>query len=207
VFKWSCFAVAVVFLAATGWMLNDIRLEVRHAGELVRATGDTVKEHLPTIVEKSKQTTAVLAAQLPEIVGKVKTTTDTLATLANDISQVRKLLVGDRKPKAGEHLLEYANSVLDKIDEASGTIGLKPLIPGKGPTNPGSVQEWVVRARREALGLAVLGVTRKQMAIELARNWFKASWYIQFKGEKTVPLLDWLKANHPPTRELWSNEK
>jgi len=189
VFKWSCFGVAVVFLAIAGWMLNDIRLEVRRAGEVARTTGEIVNQHLP------------------EIVAKVKTTTDTVATLANDISQVRKLLVGDRKPKPGEHLLEYANSVLDKIEASGGMIGLKPLISGKGPTTPIPAQDWVVKGRREALGLAVLGVTRKQLAIELGRNWFKASWYIQPKGEKTVPLLDWLKANHPPTRELWADEK
>src|SRR5262245_65871722 len=111
-FKWCCFLVAVVFLGVAGWMLNDIRLEIRRVGETARNTGDAVNQHLPTIVEKSKQTTEVVAEHLPEVVAKVKTTTDTVAALAEDIRQVRQLLGLDSKVKRDETLVGYANGVL-----------------------------------------------------------------------------------------------
>ncbi|MCI0460481.1 MAG: hypothetical protein L0Z62_26300 [Gemmataceae bacterium] len=206
-FKWSCFGVAVIFLAAVGWMLNDIRLEVRQAGEMARATSQTVNQHLPTIVDRSKQITEVVATRLPEVVEKVKITTDVTANLADDIKQVRQLLVGDSKGKREENLLAYANGVVETIGKSGGAIGLKPLIPGKGPTTPVPAQDWASKARREALGLAILGTSKKDMVTELSRNWFRAAWYIQTQGEKSVPLLDWLKVNHAPTRELWAQQK
>src|SRR5262245_31743435 len=169
-------------------MLNDIRLEVRRVGETVRGTGQAVNEHLP------------------EIVGKARTTSDTLAALAEDVRQVRQLL-GLKEGSRDKNLVAYANGVVERIEASGGSIGLKHPVPGKGLLNPVPAREWAGRARREALGLALLGVSQKEMATGLSRNWLRAPWYIQVKAEEPVPLLDWLKANHPPTRELWAEGK
>src|SRR6266498_4105781 len=70
VFRWTCLAVAAIFLSGLTWMVNDVRLHVRQSGETVQTTGETINKRLPEIVEK------------------VETTTDTLAELAADIRQL-----------------------------------------------------------------------------------------------------------------------
>jgi hypothetical protein len=204
-FKWSCFAVAVVFLAGVGWMVNDIRLEVRRTGELTRSTAATINQHLPTIMEKSKQTTEIVVEQLPELVGDIKTTARVLALLAEDISQVRQFVVGDGGSKRDENLLAYGQGVLKKIGASGGMIGQKNPLPSKKLIRSSSAEEWARSARWEVLYLAARGKDKKEIVTALSTTLFgKANWYIQLRGEKMVPLLDWLKANHPPTRELFS---
>jgi hypothetical protein len=206
-FKWSCFGVAVIFLAATSWMLNDIRLEVRRAGEITLTTAQTVNEHLPTIVDRSKQITGVVAEHLPDIVAKARTTTDTLAAVAQDLRHVREWF-GFKKAAGEPDVMAYADGLLEKVKASGGTIGLKNPLPGsKGLVKSVSAEQWVAGAHTEAKLLNLGGVSKKTMATQLAKNKFQFFWYIQVRGEEPVRLLDWLKANPPPTRELWSGEK
>ena len=56
VFKWVCLVVAVVALAGLGWMLNDIRLQVKGLGEKA-----------DTVLKQSEQVTRQLDDQIPRI--------------------------------------------------------------------------------------------------------------------------------------------
>ena len=38
-FKWICLGVAVFFLVLLSWMVNDLRLQARHSGQVVKETG------------------------------------------------------------------------------------------------------------------------------------------------------------------------
>src|SRR5213592_3163132 len=111
-FRWVCLGIGVVFLAVMTWMVNDVRLHVRQSGETVQTTGETINEHLP------------------EIVDKTRTTTDTLAELAADIRQLKELAGVTSSPR-DQNLVAYANSVLGLIEKSGGTIGLKKKLGGK----------------------------------------------------------------------------
>jgi hypothetical protein len=184
-FKWVCLAVAVVFLALLIWLINDLRLELRRSSAMVQTAGQTINEHLPAIVDKTRRTTDTLAEQLPEIVDKARTSTETLAELAEDMN-----------------LVAYANSVLDSIEASGGMIGLKKAFGAKGLKNPVPAREWVVGARKEAILLTILSNSKAEFGTRLTRNKFHSPWYIQIGEQEPLTLLDWLKANHPATREL-----
>jgi hypothetical protein len=200
-FKWICLAVAVVFLSVLTWMLNDMRLELRRSSELLQKTGKTINEHLPAIVDKTRKTTDSLAEHLPEIVQKLRTTASTVAELTEDIRQLRELVGLAGGGKRDDGLVAYANSVLGAVEKSGGVIGLKKL-GGRGLKNPVPAKEWVVGARREALVLSLLARSRAEMLTRLGKNKFGFNWYLQVGDGEPVTLIDWLKANHPPTQEL-----
>jgi hypothetical protein len=199
-FKWACLAVACVFLGLLAWLANDLRLEVHQSAQIVRDTGATINESLPAIVDKTRKSTDTLAEHLPEIVEKTRTTTETLAELAEDIRQLKEL-AGVSTPARDKNLIAYATSVLDFIDASGGTIGLKKTL-GSGLKSPVPAREWAVGARKEALLLTVLSNSKKEFLTRLTRNKFRFPWYIQFGEKEPVTLLDWLKTNHPATKEL-----
>src|SRR5215510_1037258 len=155
-FRWACLAVGVVFLTLLTWMVNDVRLHVRRSGETVQTTGETINEHLP------------------EIVNKVDTTVDTLAELATDIRQLKELAGVTNSPR-NQNLVAYANSVVSLIERSGGTIGLKKKLGGKGLKNESSAKEWAAGARKEALFLAILARSKKDLVTRLAKNKFGSS--------------------------------
>jgi hypothetical protein len=182
-FKWSCLAAAVLFLTSLTWMINDVRLEIRRSTQMLQATGQTVNEHLPTIVEKTR------------------TSTETLAGLAEDIRQLKEL-AGVSDVARDKSLVLYADSVLDAIEAAGGTIGLKKALGGSGLKSASPAKEWVVAARKEALFLTAVSKSKQELLTRLVENKFGSPWYIQFADEEPVTLLDWLKAHHAATGEL-----
>ncbi len=200
-FRWACLGVTVVFLSVTGWMLNDMRLELRRSGQLLRTTGQTVNEHLPIIMERTRKATDNLAENLPEIAKRVRTTMATVSELTDDVRQLRELLGLPRGTSRDNTLAAYATGMLDTLERSGGVIGLKKAL-AKGMKNPVPAKEWVVGARREAMLLVLLGraKSKQEMLSRLSKNWLGSNWYIQIDDRDPVTVLDWLKANHPPTR-------
>jgi hypothetical protein len=182
-FKWVCLGVAVVFLTVLVWMVNDIRVEVRRTVEAAQTTGRTVNEQLPVIVEKTRATT------------------ETVAELAADVRQLKQLAGMAGAPR-DQNLVAYADGVLDAIEKSGGTIGLKKLLGGGGLKDTLPAREWAVGARKEAVLLTVVAHSRRELATRLGKNKFGAPWYIQVGGAEPVPLLDWLRANHPPSKDV-----
>jgi hypothetical protein len=193
-FKWICLVVATVFLAVLSWLVNDLRLEIR------RST-DTINEHLPEIVDKSRKTSRVVAERLPEIVEKTRKTTDTLAELAADIRQLKEL-AGVAGTARDQNLVAYADSVLDAVEASGGNIGLTKKVFGSGLKDVRPAKDWVVGARKEALLLTVLAKSKKELLERLAKNKFGSDWYIQVGGSEPVTLLEWLKKNHAESKDL-----
>ena len=204
-FKWLCLAVAVIFLVVLGWMVNDIRLQVRQTSHVVHDTGQTVNEHLPIIVEKSRTSTDLVAEHLPAIIETTRTTTETLAELAEDIRQLKELL-GVAHTARDQNLVAYADSVLKSIEAAGGTIGLKKSLGGSGLKHPLPAKEWAVGARKEAVYLTVVAKSKKDLVTRLANNWLGSPWYLQVEGKEPVKLLDWLEVHHAATKELWTEK-
>ncbi len=201
-FKWLCLAVAVIFLSVLGWMVNDIRLQVRRSVNTVQTAGATINQELPSIVAKSKQTTDVVAEHLPEIVTKVQQTTETLAELSQDIRQLKEL-AGVSSTARDKSLVAYADSALDEIQQSGGTIGLKKTF-GSGLKSELPAKEWVVGARKEALILTVLAKSKAELLERLSHNKFGSDWFIQIGEAEPLTLQAWLKEHHAATKELSS---
>lgn len=192
-FKWVCLALASVFLLVVLWMLNDVRLEVRRHGQ-------AVSEHLPDIVAKTRQTTDLVAERLPTLVEKTEKTADTLAELAEDVQQIKEL-AGVSNTARDKNLVAYANSVMETLEASNASVGVTKTL-GSGLKNLQPAKEWVVAARKEALLLTLLATSKQELVRRLATTKFGGSWMLQFDGMEPVPMLDWLKANHPQTKEL-----
>jgi len=217
-FRWACLAVAAAFLGVAAWILNDVRLQVRHSADLVREAATTVNKDLPDLVAKSRQTTEVVATNLPEVVAKVKAATDTVseslpevvdrvdrttevvAELAEDIRQLKEL-AGLTSGKRDEGLVAYANSLLKKIESSGGTIGVKKLT-GRGLKNTQPAAEWAAGARKEAVLLTILAKSKKEMLTRLGKTKLGLNWYIELPSKDPVPLIDWLRETHAETKAL-----
>lgn len=193
-FKWVCLSVAVVAVVVLGWMINDLRLEARKSVH-------TINEHLPVIVEKTRRTADVVNDKLPGILSRAETTGTTLAELAHDVQMLKQLAGVDSKAR-DQGLVAYADSVLDLLEKQPGQIGLRKKLGGSGLKDTVPVKEWVVAARREALLLTVLVKSRRELLERLTRNKFGSDWYLELPGQTPVRLSDWIKANHPASKEL-----
>jgi hypothetical protein len=199
-FKWACLGVAVVFLSAVLWLLNDIRVQVRQSGRVVDDAGQTVNAELPVIVQRTRSTSEIVAKNLPDVVKRIDRTTEVVAELAEDIRQLKEL-AGLKAVPRDKNVVAYAESVLQKVAASGGEIGVKKTI-GKGLKNTRPATEWVDAERREAALMAILGRSKKQMLQSIVTTKLGFYWYIQLPGKQPVRLLDWLKENHEETRNL-----
>jgi hypothetical protein len=217
-FKWICLAVAVVFLSAALWMLNDIRLHVRRTAAVIDDAGETINADLPVIVSRTKTTSEAVSKNLPEVVDRVRAgtesvskslprvidrvekTSEVMAELAEDVRQLKEL-AGLSKTPRDKSVVAYAESVLQKIAASGGGIGTKKTV-GRGLKTTRPAAEWVEAERREAALMAVLGRTKKEMLRAIVKTKWGTDWYIQVPDQQPVKLLDWLRENHDETKAL-----
>jgi hypothetical protein len=213
-FRWTCLGLAASFLAGVAWMLNDIRLQVRRSADLIHESGGTIQEHLPPIVEKTRQTTEVVSKNLPlvvervkqsteivgetlpEVIDRVDRTTEVVAELADDIQQLKEL-AGLVSKKRDANLVAYTNSLLRLLEGAKLEIGSKQFL-GKGLRNGVPASEWVA-SRRKWTALRLLRMSSRQEVVQgLTHGWYAAE-----PGGEARPLLEWVRAHHPETQSLF----
>ena len=177
VFKWSCFGLAAVVCAVLLYLVNDMRQEIRR-------TNDTVNAHLP------------------QILTNVNTATTTLAALSGDINSFRDLagLAGSTPQDAS--LVAYADSIVDFLEQQpQGQIGLQKLV-GKGLKDVITSAEWARDSRKEALWLTVRASTKQELLERMAKNKFGSDWYFTAPGIEPMPLIEFLRLNHPASKGL-----
>jgi hypothetical protein len=175
-FKWICLAVATLVLAIFGWMVNDLRQEIKQATH-------TANENLPQILERSR------------------VTAETFAEIAEDVKQLKELAGLTAGPR-DKNLVAYANSVLARVEREDASIGLKKTV-GKGLSSPAPAKEWAVNARKEAVYLTIVAKSRTELLHRLCQTLvLQRTLYIQHGDKEPVKLLDWIKANHAESKEL-----
>ena len=175
IFRWACFALAAITAGTLLWIVNDMRVEVKR-------TNETIDQHLP----------AVLA--------NVKTATETLANVSKDIESLRDLTglttgTGDRS------LVQYADSILDFLETQQGKIGRTKTL-GDGLKDVVPVQDWVAGARKEALWLSFRADTKQELLDRLGKTKFGEHWMFAPASGAPVPLIDFLKQQHPDSKGL-----
>jgi len=169
-------AVAVWF----GWMLNDLRLELKRSAQ-------TVHRDLPVILANTRKST------------------ETLAEVSGDIKELRNLAGVEDAPR-DKTLVTYADGLLDLVEAQTGAqVGVEKLI-GKSLSDPLPAKEWVAGARKEAVWLTFRAKSRAELLDRLTQNRFGSEWKIQFADEPPQSLRDWLVEHHPPTTEAMAQE-
>src|SRR5262249_28455967 len=87
VFKWTCLLVAVVALAGFGWMLNDMRLEVKRLAPKVEQLTDRSEDlvarldkQLPPVLAHAERISTQLDSQLPRILAQTESAGKSVST-------------------------------------------------------------------------------------------------------------------------------
>ncbi|HEX6984067.1 MAG TPA: hypothetical protein VF170_01765 [Planctomycetaceae bacterium] len=172
--------VLLIVLVWLGWMVNDLRLELKRSAE-------TVNQNLPVILENTRKST------------------ETLAEVSRDIKDLRDL-AGVQDAPRDETLVAYADGVLDLVEsQADAQIGIEKLI-GKNLSDPLPAPEWVAGARKEAVWLTFRAKSKRELLDRLTESKFGSPWKIRIGDADPVPLRDWLVENHSPTAEVAAEE-
>ena len=179
-FKWTCLAAALIVSGVMLWMLNDVRVHIRKSV-------DTVNRDLPMILDKTRDSA------------------DTMSTLSQDIKQLRELVVGDQTTRDA-NIVAYETEILKLIENSGGKIGTKKLI-GTGLSDPVPAREWVARERKLALWDQARSSSKADLLNRIGRSTvMNRTWYIDTGDKSTNSLVDWVKANHAPSRDLENQE-
>jgi hypothetical protein len=171
-------AAVVLFLLVGwfGWMLNDLRLELKRSAQ-------TVHRDLPVILANTRKST------------------ETLAEVSRDIKDLRNLAGVEDVPR-DETLVAYADSVLDLIEsQQDAAVGKEKLI-GTALDDPLPAAEWAAGARKEAVWLTLRAKSKRELLDRLTESKFGSPWKIQVGDAEPVPLREWLVEHHPPTAEI-----
>src|SRR5262249_28349888 len=148
VYKWICLGVAVVALAAFGWMLNDLRLEVKGLGAkadriLTQAEGVTtqldshlphllkqsetaatnINSHLPKILANTEQASVTINTGLPRLIATSEVAVDNLADLSDSFKQYKGLMGVVHVATQNKGLFSYGSSILSLISGTGASIG------------------------------------------------------------------------------------
>jgi hypothetical protein len=194
-FKWSCLAVATAALLVFGWMLNDLRLEIKR-------TGEHLNQQLPRILEQTEQVTRTANDNLPHLLERSRVTAETFAEIAEDIKQLKELAGVTAGPR-DKTLVSYAISVLARVEKEDASVGLRNPIPRGGLLRASPAKQWVADVRLWAVFLASRPKPKADYLKELCEMpLLKQPYYIQHGDQAPVPLLDWLKANHAESKSL-----
>ncbi|MGC1273834.1 MAG: hypothetical protein WBC44_09020 [Planctomycetaceae bacterium] len=173
-------AVLAIALVAFGWMLNDLRLELKRSAA-------TVNRNLPVILDNTRKTT------------------ETLAEVSSDIKDLRNL-AGVQETPRDETLVVYADTLLDLIEaQQNTTIGTEKLV-GQSLSDPLPARDWVAGARKEAVWLTFRAKSKRELLDRLTESKFGSPWKIQTGDAEPIALRDWLVENHPVTAEVAADE-
>jgi len=176
-------AAAVVLLAFAawfGWMLDDLRRELKRSAQ-------TVNRDLPVILSNTRESS------------------ETLAEVSGDIKELRNLAGVEDAPR-DKTLVTYADSILDLIESQEAIIGTEKLI-GKSLSDPLPAAEWAAGARKEAVVLTFRAKSKQELLDRLTESKFGSPWKIQFGEAEPLELKVWLIENHPPTAEVAVRQK
>ncbi|MBI5367499.1 MAG: hypothetical protein HZA54_10720 [Planctomycetes bacterium] len=183
-FRWSALAIALLACAVLGWVVFDLRRDLKR-------TTETVNQNLPRILEHTQKTTQVLA------------------NLSEDVRALRDLAgLADGAGGAvrDPSLVRYADDVLDRIEASGAQIGLAKKVFGSGLKDLLPAAEWVRGARKEALWLAFRATSREELLRGIGQNMYGSKWFIQAAGKEPVELETWVREGEGAATEGGSRE-
>ena len=205
-FKWVCLLVAVAALSVFGWMLNDIRLDVKGVTGKTEKVVDDLDRHLPRIISQTEKATATVDERLPSLLATVETTADNLDDLSERFAEYRDLMGGVNGAKPKEDLLTYGTGILDLLEGQKATIGVKNTAPAAAPaagtgTPPAAelrravpAKAWAEKSRKDVRFLSLVAKSNPEVLHALCRSNSPAPLYIQLAEQAAPRLLeDWVR--------------
>jgi hypothetical protein len=201
VFKWLCLLVAVIALAVYGWILNDVRRDVKGLAERAdrqltqteQVTGQ-LERHLPRILAQAEQAATAVNAQLPALLARSEDAVDNLAELSDRFQDYQGLMGAVHAGKKDNDLFAYGASLLKLIgDQKSATVGVKKPGPSQELRRARPAGDWAKRARGDARFLSLAASSKAEVLHGLARTASAAPLYIQLEKQAPRLLGDWLQ--------------
>lgn len=225
-FKWACLLVAVAALGGLGWMLNDLRLEVKglapkvdrliaKADELLEKTDKQLPRiltqteqvtaqldrHLPALLTQTQQAATTINTQLPTLLAKTEVAIDNVAELSDNFKQYKGLfglVSGGSQQDKG--LFSYGSSVLSWLGGQTATVGKKPVGSSQPLRQVATAKEWAAGARTDAHFLSLVAKSKGEVLHGLAHTKAASPWHIQLPGQAPKLLSDWLKETHAESK-------
>jgi hypothetical protein len=227
VFKWSCLLVAVVALAAFGWMLNDLRLEVKglapkadrllaRAEELLdktdaqlprilsqtEQTTAQLDRHLPRILARAEQAAGTINTRLPTLLARSEVAIDNVADLSENFKQYKGLMGIVHVATQDKGLFSYGTSLLSFLGGHDAGIGVRPAGSSQALRQVTPAKEWASAARGDAHFLSLVAKSKEDVLHGLARTKSSAPWHIQVGKQPPRLLAEWIKEAHPESKGL-----
>jgi hypothetical protein len=207
-FKWVCLLVACAALAAFGWMLNDVRVQLRsltgqldqHLPHILTNTEqltERLDRNLPRLLTSAERASTTINEHLPVLLVQATTAADNLAELSDNFAQYRGLLGTVHSSSQNKDLLTYGASILDLIEGQNATLGVKkaPAEPVSKPSLP--AKQWVAAARKQNNFLSLVAASKADVLHGLARTNTATPWFIKIGDQAPRLLADWIKDVHP----------
>jgi hypothetical protein len=213
VFKWVCLLVAVLALSAFGWMLNDIRLQVKGLTERIdqqlpsiltetQHVTNQLDRHLPKLLDQTEQAVASVNTQLPQVLVHTETAADNLADLSDSFTQYKGLMGVVHGGSQNKSMLSYGTSLLDLIQGQPATIGVKKAGPNPGLKQPVPARQWASASRKHVNFLSLIATNKAEMLHALARTHSARALHIQFADQAPRLLADWIREIHADSKDL-----
>jgi hypothetical protein len=224
-FKWICLLVAIAALGGFGWMLNDMRVEVKALAEKAdRLTGQAevllakTDEHLPQIMAQTEKVTSQLDSHLPRILRTTEkasetinsqlptllthseTAVDSITDLSDNFKQYKGLMGAVHAATKHEGLLSYGASILGFLDGSDATIGVKK--PDGGLKHAMPAKAFAAAANGDVQFLSLVSRTKEDMLHGLARSKSLAALHVQVGDRSPQLLAAWLKESHPESKDV-----
>jgi hypothetical protein len=230
-FKWVCLLVAVVALSAFGWMLNDIRLELRSQGEkldkhLPRILAQTdqvtaqldqrlprlltqadrattmIEDKLPRLLAQSEKAATLIDRDLPRLIASTERAEDGVTELTCSLNEYKGVFGATHSTPPKKGLLSYGLGILDFLDGQDARIGVKQTGPTPGLKHAQPAKQWTKAARPQVAFQSAGASSKGEMLDSMARTNTTAPWYIQAAGQAPRLLGDFLKETHPESKNL-----
>jgi hypothetical protein len=212
-FKWVCLGVAVVALAAYGWMLNDMRLEVKRVAEKADShlpqiltqseqVSTQLDRHLPRLLSQTEQAANTINNQLPTLLTDTENATLSIAELSGDVKEYKGLLGVVHGASKDEGLFSYGLSLLGMVGGQKASIGVKKSPADTKLHRSMPAKTWANAARKDLQFLSVSAKSKGDVLHGLARTYSVAALHIQIGDQPPRPLAEWLKEVHADSKNL-----
>ena len=197
-FKWVCLVTAIEFGFILLWMISDFKSKMIVALDKAEATIGEVQDS----VEK-------VNSQIPQVLSEIKTTSATLSSLADDVELMKRVAgVGDGDETRGVRgLALYADEVQQLLDEKfkgrNGNVLIEEVI-GSDLKKEESAEAFLVGLSKEmVLTILPLSNSKEEVLYRVCHSGIRRKpFYIQFENAEPQLLEEFIKENHPGSRDL-----
>jgi hypothetical protein len=223
--------VAVVALSAFGWILNDVRLEIKGLAEKAdkqlpqilsqaahvasqldqhlprllaqsETAANTINAQVPRLLQLSQRAVQLLDRQLPPLLATAGTAVDNLADLTDSFNEYRDLMGVVHRASQNKSLFSYGSSILNFIDGQDATIGTKKPGTDNSLKHAMPARDWAKAARKHTHFLSLVSNSKAEMLHGLAKTRSATPWYVQIGTKAPRALADWLRDVHPESKDV-----